>query len=161
MIVTNIYTTMWTSLSPGYRWTSKTPSSTVSMSSSAITDGNKKGVGTEMSNTFGQTNAKHFLKILKCLFTRQINHITPLFCHLIEKVLKNRAGQGTIFANVSWKHCIYESLASLLWANRISIANYPLLFWEFLPNVSIPYARGRQMHPSKGGGVAVVTSVES
>lgn len=37
-----------TPLSPGYRWTSNTPSSTASMSSSAITGGNKQGAEKQM-----------------------------------------------------------------------------------------------------------------
>lgn len=64
-------------------------------------------------------------------------------------LIQNWARQGATFANVWWKHCLYESLASLWWTIYISIANYTLLLEENTPNVSSPYTQRKTKAPIK------------
>ncbi len=107
-------------------------------------------------------NAKHHQKPVKCVaFVCQPCRFICLAALSRPFITQIHAGikqiqAGTIFDNVSWKHCICDSLASLRLANHISIANYTPLFENIFQMSQLHMLRGRQKHPSKSRSVVIL-----
>lgn len=104
-----------------------------------------------MRNRLVKQMQKHNLKLMRCVASVclpcQLIYLAALSSPLITLV-ENRARQGTTFANAWWKHCIWVTGLTVVGQSHFQCKLHSII-WEYLPNVSAPYAWRKTKAPFK------------